>query len=281
MRLSHALTATVCLCLATVSANADATVQTFDGGGTPFVTSRFGTLPGVTILGGGPSGSFARLTTTNFSQLNTLAFARTELGAQSHVVGSFDFRIGNSAFGGADGIGFALLNTANFGIAGGGPPISEDPNLVGSLGVGFDTFNNFGPDPSDNHVSLHLNNTQRAAVPINPAVFNLENGVFNRVTFELFDADPGTPGALFSLSITPNIFGTPGAPITVFNNFNLPDFVPFEFRAAFGARTGGAFSTQDIDNVNILAIPEPGTLSLLALGIAGLAGYRWRRRAGA
>lgn len=280
MRLSHALAATVCLCLAAAPASADATVQNFDVPGTPFVFTQFGSAPNAMVLGGGPSGAFARLTTTNFSQLNTMAFARTELGAQSHIVGSFDFRIGNSAFGGADGIGFALLNTANFGTMGGGPPISEDPNLAGSLGVGFDTFNNFGPDPSDNHVSLHFNNAQVTAVPINPAVFNLENGVFNRVNFELFDADPGTPGALFSLSITPNIFGTPGAPINVFNNVNIPGFVPFEFRVAFGARTGGAFSTQDIDNVNILAIPEPGTLGLLALGIAGLAGYR-RRRAGA
>jgi hypothetical protein len=43
------------------------------------------------------------------------------------------------------------------------------------------------------------------------------------------------------------------------------------------AQYGGFISTEGIDNVRVSAVPEPGSLALLGLGLAGLAFARKRR----
>jgi hypothetical protein len=258
------------------------TVQTFDGGGTPFVSNQFGSAPGPMVVGGGPTGNFMRLTQAINSQQNSIGFNRTDLGPFGQIVADWDFRIGGGSR--ADGYSIAFLNTANFGIAGPYPvPLSgvfEDPNIVGSFGVGFDTFDN-GLE-GNNSITLHFNGTQRAQNMLPLGVFNLQNNVFNHAHLEITPVGGG--GSNVSLVITPNIFGVPGAPVTVYNSFFIPDLNPYESRVGFGARTGGLTDNHDIDNINITfqpqgqPIPEPGTLSLLGLGALGLLACYWRHR---
>jgi hypothetical protein len=76
----------------------------------------------------------------------------------------FDFRM-TPGFGRSDGLGLALLNTANFGLFGPvepQPPLfaGEEPNFAGSLGVGLDIYQSTvmsQTELNNNHVSIHFN----------------------------------------------------------------------------------------------------------------------------
>src|SRR5262245_5400530 len=145
-----------CLAAAVLPARAQSTVQNFTPNtGSPFVLQNFsGDAP--MVLTGGPSGEFLRLAYAEVGNTqNVITFDRTQAGNIREVTASFDFRIGGTTnF--ADGMGFALLNTANFGTTGNIPDFfSEEPWLTGSFGLGLDTFNNGGLDRNNNHVSIH------------------------------------------------------------------------------------------------------------------------------
>lgn len=66
---------------------------------------------------------------------------------------------------------------------------------------------------------------------------------------------------------------------TVYNNTSIAGFTPQAgYTFGFAARTGGSDEDVFIDNLNISTIPEPGVAGLVALGVAGGAMARWRRR---
>lgn len=252
------------------------TVQTFDGGGTNYTGVQHNSAPGPIVTAGGPTGSFLRVANDNVgNQANTVAFDRTWVGGFTRVRAVFDFRMGGAG-NGADGLAFALLNTANFGATGGlGSSFSEEPNLAGSLGVGFDTHDNGAQDLSEDSVSLHHNGAKVAEVDLT-GLIDLENNLFNRAEIEVI---PQVGGSLVSLTVTPDIHGTPGAPIQAFDDVFVAGLVPYEARAAFAARTGGLNDNHDVDNVSIqFDVPEPGTLLLSALGVPALAAFVRRRR---
>ena len=93
-------------------------------------------------------GYFLRLVTTVGADEegihNSIAFDLTDPGLFSQIVAEFDFRMTPGPFGKADGFGFALLNTVHSGNSGAKcpPSVSEEPNFTGSLGVGFDIYQN-------------------------------------------------------------------------------------------------------------------------------------------
>ena len=107
--------------------------------------------------------------------------------------------------------------------------------------------------------------------------FNLNNGVFNRAELELWGYGGDTRA---TLRITPDIFGSPGVPVTIFADTLITgmDITTFDFRVAFGGRTGGERTSLDLDNILVMAIPEPSTLAIWALGVLALAAYVRRRR---
>lgn len=221
-----------------------AVVDTFDGGGSPFVTT--GTV-GPTA--GGPTGNFFRLTNAAGDNSGMLAYDTTDAGYYQTVTATFDFALrngGGCCGGDADGLSFALLPTTLHGQT--GVPagfITEEANLVGGLGLGFDTFNN-GPASADldnnNHVSLHYNNVLLGN--FNPG-FELNSATFNRASLTL---DFATRTA--SLTIIEDVNGA-AIPRVVFTNQAVPGLTAYQSRAYFGGRTGGAFQNHDIDNVNV------------------------------
>jgi hypothetical protein len=85
--------------------------------------------------------------------------------------------------------------------------------------------------------------------------------------------------SLLTLTITPDINGMVGAPIAVVTDLVLPGLDLNEYRLAFGGRTGGAFTSLDVDNVSVVGVPEPSTYALLSIGAAGLAFATRRRKA--
>ena len=244
-----------------------ATLQNFDGPGSAYVISPATGTNIPAVLDGGPSGKYMRITPAVGSLQGLVFFDRTATGAFNVVVASFDFRIA----GAADGMCFAFLNTAiqgTNGIASGTGSYSEEPNIAGSLGVGFDIYLNSqsAAEPNANHVSLHYNSALVSPSAATPRL-SLTAGRFHRAKVTIkFVTNPNR--ALVTVELTPDIYGAGGEPEVLFKDFVINNAVAYQGRVAFGARTGGSVATHDIDNVDVqyfTEIPDAGGLSLVLL----------------
>jgi hypothetical protein len=226
------------LCLARGEGSAQPTVQDFDlpGVGTPYTLRNFGGLAAAQLLSEGP-GLFLRLAHQSHDTLNTVGFDRTAPGRYLRVEAEFDFRFIPAGAFRADGLGFALLNTGEFAGTGAEVAISEEPNLAKSIGVGFDIYQNAG-EPSNNHVSVHADGAQVAAFALDPGSFDLASGVFHHAGITI---DFASAGALVTVSLDGVLAASQ----------LIAAAVPYESRAAFGARTGGEYAHHDLDNIAV------------------------------
>lgn len=231
--------------------NAGATrlLQDFDRlGTTPFTASQFsgswtdfyrpGVLP---IDSGSARGVFARLVhdPVNTSR-NSITFHHTGPSLDSARRTSLDFRMA-SAGNSADGMGLLFLRTSELGRAGAGVDHTgiERPSRANTLAVGFDLYDRV------NDVSVHYG-TERLNVTVNPAVVDLNSGVWHHADIDTVSA-PG--GMNVSVTLTPDIDGIPGTPVPVIVNQFVAGVSPYEWRVQVGARTGGAFMSVDVDNL--------------------------------
>jgi hypothetical protein len=174
---------------------------------------------------------------------NSIAFDRSTPGAFDQVVADFDFRI-TPGTGRADGLGFALLNTANYGNSGAQAPpnAAEEPNFLGSLGVGFDVYPHPG-EPSDNHVSIHYNGALVRALDARPALdLAIGQWIHARIIMR-----PG--GGYSDVSVILSQCGL--APVTLVDQLKVPGLTPYEGRAYIAARSGGYAADHDVDNVSV------------------------------
>jgi hypothetical protein len=224
-----------------------ATNQDFDILGSPYTLGQWGVAPAPTIESGGPTGNFLRLVTTSVPNVNTITFDLTDLGPSEEITVDFDFRM-TPGFLQADGFGFALLNTDNFGATGGVGGNSEEANYPGSLGVGFDIHQGPG-EINNNHVSIHFNGTKLAEVDASP-VTNLAGSQFIHARIVM---RPGNGISDVSVILTP----PGGSAVTLIDQFPVPGFEPYEGRAHFGARSGGQSADHDLDNILIQFSQDP------------------------
>ncbi len=233
------------------------TFQDFDvsGTGTPYSEGIHVGPPtptqGPQLIDGGPSdsGKLMRLAfgTDPIPTHNSIAFDRTNPGAFDQIIADFDFRI-SPGTGRADGIGFALLNTADYGITGIAalPNVVEEPNFVGSLGIGIDVYKSDPPaEISNNHLSVHFNGTLVQEFDVTDALdLDLASGQWIHARIIM------RPGGGYS-DVTVILTECGRAPITVIDQFKVTGFTPYEGRAYFGARSGGLAADHDIDNIHV------------------------------
>ncbi|HEY5913173.1 MAG TPA: CotH kinase family protein, partial [Verrucomicrobiae bacterium] len=230
------------------SASGTPTPQNFDSAGTAY-TLAGSTTPSIQTADSGSTGDFLRLVPATGSQSGRIAFDRTASGAFNTVIATFDFRITPpSEQNQADGFAFALLSTATYGTTGVGPSFAEEPNISKSIGVGFDDYDNASTpaEPNNNHISLHWNGAL-VGYPVTPS-FDMSNGKFHRA--QIIVSFSGN-NAYVTVRLTPDINGTPGPTETVLQNALIAGAAAYESRAAFAARTGGAWASHDLDNVNV------------------------------
>lgn len=196
--------------------------QGFDGGnGVSFTTN------GSAVVDGGS----VRLTENVGGQIGSVIFGPLSPAPVESFNVSFDFRIGPSSLGGADGLSFALMDSAiynKFAV------FDEDGPGTGSLAVSFDTHSNAG-EPSGNFVEILLDGNSVATA----------DPTFNLDTTQWHHADISFDGRRLTLTLTPN----GGSPVTVFSAMPVPGFTPFVSLYGFGARTGEVSSEHRVDNV--------------------------------
>ena len=262
------------------------TAQDFDapGTGTPYVVGNHivppaPPAPGPELIAGGPTaaGRFLRLAfKTPIPSHNSIAFDRSRLGSFDLIVVDFDFRMIQSVGSRADGLGFAFLSTANYGTEGRVDPegplyAAEEPNFKGSLGIGFDIYQNPprpedpGGDFNNNHLSVHFDKIEKREFDVSEFT-DLAGGQWIHAHIIL------RPGGGFhdvSVILTPQ----GGRAVTVVDKFPVDGFNPYDGRIYFAARSGGESAHHDLDNVNVQFLSSSETvLSLGAVSYVAVEG---------
>ncbi len=147
----------------------------------------------------------------------------------------FDFRLSDPSAVPAEGFSFALLNrdfhdqSATFG---------EDGPLDNSIAVKFNTYDN-GEGEGDNSMEIRYNGDMIARRTVLP--LRLADSLWHRAVIDL--SAEGT--------LTVKLGTSPGDISTVFDAVQLPNYSPFVALVGFGARTGGFYAMQQVDNIRL------------------------------
>jgi len=185
----------------------------------------------------------------------------------------FRFRI--PAGNGADGFTFGVFDVPYFLGNGGGSLGYDDPdvgNLRPSFAIEFDTYQG-GGETNENHVAIDRNyilGTDSSHVPS----FDLENGqwAYCRVLMDNGVTSVWLNQSGFEFNVGDLLID--GASLGDVDLSGNGAFDPFFGYFGLTAATGGLNNQVIIDDLSINLIPEPASLTLLALGTLGI----WVRR---
>lgn len=169
----------------------------------------------------------------------------------------------------ADGIGWTYANVDIFGESAEDdvfPNYSgEEPNLEGSIGVGFDTWMNAAIDDESgestdgtlpNSFSLHYDGQRLVTLPMSEYDLPddwLETPSVKRAHIEIV---PGEDEALVTVQVTDT---ESGESVTAFEEEPIDFFEPYDGRMTFRARTGGEWADSDLDNISVTLVEPDGT----------------------
>ena len=171
--------------------------------------------------------------------------ARTGGSSAAQDIDNVNVQYGNSLFPPPAGFSLAWLPASRFGTSGAGTTLSnytDLPALTNTFALNADLH----LLSEINNLNLYYNGAARTNAYLAPALLDLDNGLFHHAKIVL---DGSPDGAIATLTITPDIFGTPGAPIVVFSNYLVAGFYPGDCRIELAGRSGGQNINLDFDNL--------------------------------
>jgi CotH protein/Big-like domain-containing protein/chitobiase/beta-hexosaminidase-like protein/lamin tail-like protein len=206
-----------------------ATSNNFDGGGTTFVATRLGNLPGP-YSSNGPSGNMLGLlnSDTNAAR-NRLTFSQTSTGACNRIVADFDYRAFTSLPPGTNGSptvqdfdnAGAAYTLANYGAT----PVSVQPPNAGSTG----SYLRLVPADGSELGTIAFNRSATGAFNIVVATFDFRivppagGARADGMGFALLNTGPyGTSGAGPGFAEEPSLSGSIGIGFDVYANASTP-----------------------------------------------------------
>ncbi len=169
--------------------------------------------------------------------------ARTGIPFASHDLDNVDVEY----FTAPGGLSFLLLPTATFGTTGAGAGLNDfidEPALPGAFAIDLLMH----PTSFVNQVAAYWNSNLVARSFIAPTNMDLDGGVFHHAHLDLTSSHGG---ATVNLTLTPDIFGTPRAPVAVFSDFYVAGLSPGDVRVELAGRAGELNLSVDLDNLNV------------------------------
>jgi hypothetical protein len=235
--------------------------EDFEGPSANYALRSYGLLPSPGLHGAdrNSTGSFLRLLYDGVNvAANAITFDRIAAGPAQSITADFDFRIASAVHNPGDAFAFMLIPTAVYGTNGAGvnlaTPTGERPNFAGVFGIGFSV----SPHATVNDVSAHWNGAQVAGVTVPTSTIDLAAGVFHHAHVAL---QYETGGARVTVTLTPDINGTPGPVYSPISDLFIAGLNPFDCRVQFGGWTGGLSMALDLDNCTFQFSPSQGLVA--------------------
>ena len=264
--------------------------QNFDSPGSAYSTlqsndphARIGFLPPPQVLSGGPSGNYLQLASradvTFVDAQNAIVFNNSEQFATTRI--QFDVRYHMS--GSANGFGFVMLNTRDFGTSGGTVSSLKLDRIQVEQAHNHDPIGSRQTDFFQHSFQLSLNTFESDRIQLFYDGYKLldQNVAFGDGWHDLsFQADFLPTTTLFKLNST---YLTSNSSILDMQ-FQTGQIDSFSARPMIAARIGGAgFGNFSVDNISysqIAAVPEPTTMVSMAFGFfaVGATVRRMRKR---
>ncbi len=181
------------------------------------------------------------------------------------LVADFDVYLGSYDYG-ADGVTFAIIDTANgltaLGAGGGGLGYLGIPN---SLAVEFDTYQNTANfDPINDHIGIVQNGSIISLVTASTS--NLEDGLWHH--------------ASIFINLTAGKITVVLDDVVYIPDYQIGNFTPFNtFYVGFTGGTGYFYNLQKVDNMTLTLLPAttvpiPESALLLCSGLISLLGIK-------